>query len=130
MFRNEEGYTLVELIITILVFGIVSGSVINLFVSIQQGHVRSNYLKSATLAAQREVESLRNSNYNSLTPGTDIDFTDQLPAILPEGKDGNVEVSEPISGLRRVDVSVSYTYQGKTQVVMLSSLIGVIGITQ
>ncbi len=130
MLAEQKGYTLVELVITILVFGIVSGSVINLFTTIQQGHVRSNYLKSATYAAQREIESLRNSNYNSLTPGTDIDFTDTLPGILPPDKNGNVEVTEPISGLRRVDVTVTYTYQGKTQAVTLSSLIGVIGITQ
>jgi prepilin-type N-terminal cleavage/methylation domain-containing protein len=130
MFGNEKGYTLVELITTILVFGIVAGSVVNLFVSINQNQVRTNYLESATRAAQREVEVLRNSNYGSLTPGVDIDFTDQLPPILPPDKDGNVVVSEPEPGLRRVDVTVTYTHQGKQQAVELSSLIGVIGITQ
>ena len=130
MLGNKKGYTLVELVITMLVFGVVSSSVVNLFLTIQQSQVRSGYLETATRAAQREVESLRNSSYSSLTPGTDIDFTDQLPAILPEDKNGNVEVSEPIADLRRVDVTVSYTYQGKQQAVKLSSLIGVIGITQ
>lgn len=130
MIRNEEGYTLVELVITILVFGVISASVTNLFLTINQSQVRSNYLESASRAAQREVESLRNSNYASLTPGEDIDFTSQLPAILPPDKAGAVEVSEPASGLRRVDVTVSYTHQGKTQEVKLSSLIGEIGITQ
>jgi prepilin-type N-terminal cleavage/methylation domain-containing protein len=130
MLRNEKGYTLVELVITILVFGVISASVINLFVTINQSQVRSNYLETASRAAQREVESLRNSSYNSLAPGSTIDFTDELPAILPPNKTGTVEVSEPESGLRRVDVAVSYTHQGKSQVVKLSSLIGAIGITQ
>lgn len=130
MLGNEKGYTLVELVITILVFGVITASVTNLFLTINQSQVRSNYLETASRAAQREVESLRNSNYGSLTPGEDIDFTDELPTILPPDKTGTVEVSEPTSGLRRVDVTVSYTYQNKTQQVKLSSLIGEIGITQ
>lgn len=130
MLGNNKGYTLVELVITILVFGIIAGSVVNLFTTIQQGQVRSNFLEEATRAAQREVESLRNSNYGLLTPGNDIDFTDKLPAILPPDKNGTVEVSEPLNGLRRVDVSVTYTHQGKQQTIELSSLIGVIGIAQ
>lgn len=130
MLGNEKGYTLVELVITILVFGVISASVINLFTTVTQSQIRSNYLESATRAAQRQVETLRNNNYSSLTPGSTIDFTDQLPDILPPSKNGTVEVSEPESGLRRVDVKVSYAHQGKTQEVELSSLIGVIGITQ
>jgi prepilin-type N-terminal cleavage/methylation domain-containing protein len=130
MLVNEKGYSLVELVITIVVFGIITASVTNLFLTINQSQVRSNYLGTAARAAQREVESLRNNNYNSLTPGSSIDFTNQLPAILPPDKVGTAEVSEPVSGLRRVDVTVTYTYQGKTQSVKLSSLIGVIGITQ
>lgn len=130
MLGDEKGYTLVELVITILVFGVITASVTNLFLTVNQNQVRSNYLETAARAAQREVESLRNSNYGSLTPGEDIDFTGQLPDILPPDKNGSVEVSEPISGLRRVDVTVSYTLQDKTQQVKLSSLIGEIGITQ
>ena len=97
---------------------------------LQQTQVQTNYLESATRAAQRQIESLRNSNFNNLTPGEDIDFSANLPDTLPSNSTGNVVVSEPSPGLRRVDVTVSYQYSGQVRDVELSSLIGVIGIVQ
>jgi len=127
---NQSGFTLVELTITVVVLGIVLTSVISLFVNIQQAQTHTRFLETSTYAAQTEIESLRTINYNNLTPGTTIDFTNQLPSSLPKGSTGTVTVSEPLDGLRRVDVSVTYTYKGKTRSVALSSLIGVLGITQ
>lgn len=128
--NNQLGFTLVELMITILVLGIVMTSVVTLFVNIQQAQTHTRYLETATYAAQAEIESLRTINYNNLTPGQTIDFTDSLPDSLPPGATGIVTVSEPTTGLRRVDVAVSYSYKGKPRTVNLSSLIGVLGITQ
>ena len=131
MTRNDRsGFTLVEIVITILVLGVVLTSVVTLFVNIQQAQTHTRYLETATYAAQAEIESLRNINYNNLTPGQTINFTDDLPASLPPGATGTVAVSEPTPGLRRVDVTVNYSYKGKDRVVSLSSLIGVLGITQ
>ncbi len=128
--NNQSGFTLVELVITILVLGVVLTSVVTLFVNIQQAQTHTRYLETATYAAQAEIESLRNINYNNLTPGQTINFTNELPDSLPPGATGTVTVSEPVSGLRRVDVNVSYSYKGKDRTVSLSSLIGVLGITQ
>jgi len=128
--KNQSGFTLVELVITVAVLGIVLTSVISLFVNIQQAQTHTRYLETATYAAQTEIESLRTINYNNLTPGSTINFTSSLPSSLPSGSTGTVTVSEPLDGLRRVDVSVTYTYKGKTRTVSLSSLIGVLGITQ
>lgn len=128
--RGEEGFTLVELITAVVVLGIIGTSITALFLNIQQIQISTNYLESATRAAQREIESLRNSNYNNLTPGSTITFTDQLPDDLPSGKTGTVVVSEPSPGVRRVDVTVTYTHEDTPRKVEMSSLIGVIGITQ
>lgn len=128
--KNQSGFTLVELVITILVLGVVLTSVVTLFVNVQQAQTHTRYLETATYAGQSEIESLRNLNYNNLTPGQTIDFTADLPNSLPSGSTGMVTVSEPVNGLRRVDVSVSYSYKGKSRTVTLSSLIGVLGITQ
>ena len=130
MRAHEQGFTLVELITAIVVLGIVGTSITGLYLSIQQMQIATNYLESATRAAQREVESLRNSNYSNLTPGTDINFTAILPDDLPADRTGTVEVSEPAPGVRRVDVRISYTHEDSLRTVELSSLIGVIGITQ
>lgn len=129
MSRKESGFTLVELIVSITIIGIVITSVVSLFLIVQSTQRRTVYLESATRAAQRQVESLRNNNYNNLVAGQTINFTSQLPANLKQSS-GTVLVSEPSPGLKRVDVTVEY-YEGTSrQEVKLSSLIGILGITQ
>lgn len=129
MFKKEFGFTLVELVVSIAVIGIVVTSVVSLFGSIQSTQRRTAYLETATRAAQREMESLRNNNYNSLTAGQSIDFSGQLPVSL-KNRSGTVAVSEPSPGLKRVDISVVYYEGDSRQEVNLSSLVGILGITQ
>lgn len=128
--RNQTGFTLAEIMITLVIVGALMVGLGTLFISIQRVQAQASYVEMANRAAQREVETLRNNTYNSLTPGQPIDFTSQLPSALPGGATGSVAVSEPISGLRRVDVTVAYSYAGAPRNVTLSSLIGVIGVTQ
>lgn len=130
MGHKERGFTLAELMVTIVVAGIVVSSVALLLSTIQRSQRETAFLETATRAAQRQIEVLRNNQYNQLTPGEDIDFTDELPASLPSPKSGVVEVSEPSAGLRRVDVTITYREGGRDRAVELSSLIGVLGITQ
>lgn len=119
-----------ELLVTIIIIGLTVGWLSTLFITTQGVQHQSQYTDSATRAAQREIETLRNDNYASLTPGQNIDFSGDLPSTLPAGSTGTVEVSQPASDLRRVDVTVTYSADGRQHDVKLSSLIGVIGITQ
>lgn len=130
MIKKETGFTIVELLVTIAIIGITAGSLASLFISIRNIQQQTVYADSATRAAQREIESLRNDNYSALTPGQTIDFTSQLPNSLPPGSSGTVQVSQPSTDLRRVDVTVTYKSDGNQHDTTLSSLIGVIGITQ
>lgn len=130
MIKDKNGFTLVELIATIAVLGIVAIGVANMFYTIQSVQRKANLLDRATRAAQSQVEVLRNNSYNSLTNGVPIDFSDSLPDSLPAGSTGTVAVSEPSPGLKRVDVTVSYDDGNNQQSVSLSSLIGVIGLSQ
>lgn len=130
MKRDSSGFTIVELIISIIVIGIIVAALSTLFIGIQNTQNQTVYKENATRAAQREIESLRNNNYGTLTAGENIDFSGDLSPKLPSGSTGTVVVSEPSAGLKRVDVTVSYPDGSKTHEVTLSSLIGVIGITQ
>lgn len=127
--QKESGFTLVELTVSITVIGIVITSVIGLFLTVQSTQRRTMYLESATRAAQREMESLRNNNYNNLVAGQTINFTSQLPTNLKQRK-GTVTVSEPNDGLKRIDIAVEYYEGSDRQEVKLSSLVGILGITQ
>lgn len=124
------GFTLVELIITVVVLGIAITGIAGLYYSSQYTQLSSQYKDTATRNAQKEIEVLRNNTYNQLTAGDNIDFTSSLKGNLPGDKKGTVVVSEPTNGIKRVNVTVSYTNAGQAQKVTLSSLIGVIGIAQ
>lgn len=126
---TQSGFTVPELVVTILFLGAVALTISQLFIAIGNTQERTNRLESASHAAQTEIEALRNNNYSQLQNGQAIDFTDKLPSNLPSGT-GTVQVSEPTAGLKRVDVTVSYLDNGKQKDVKLSSLIGVIGISQ
>lgn len=128
--NKQRGFTLVELTVTIVFLGAVVVGIASLYFSIGSVQRQTAYLESANRAAQTEVETLRNSNYNQLVNGQNIDFTSQLPSNLPAAT-GTVVVSEPQAGLKRVDVTVRYSATSTApKQVTLSSLIGVIGITQ
>ena len=131
MIKNrQDGFTIVELLVTIAIVGITTASLSSMFISIQSVQRKTTYVDTATRAAQREIETLRNDNYSYLTPGQTINFTNSLPSTLPGNKTGTVQVSQPTTDLRRVDVTVTYSENGTSRSVTLSSLIGVIGITQ
>jgi prepilin-type N-terminal cleavage/methylation domain-containing protein len=129
MNQKETGFTLVELLVSITLIGVVITAVTTLFTSIQSVQRRTAYMETATREAQRQMESLRNNNYNNLTAGQTIDFTDDLPSTL-QNPSGTVTVSEPDPGLKRVDIQVIYYEGEQQQQVNLSSLVGILGITQ
>lgn len=128
--KDQSGFTIVELLATIVVFGIASLGIANLFYSMQYVQQQASHLDIATRAAQREVEVLRNNTYNALVVGQTIDFSSSLPDALPQNKSGTVTVTEPSPGLKRVDVSVTYMDGSKQQQVQLSSIIGVLGLSK
>lgn len=130
MGKREAGFTLVELIAAITIMGLLIIGIVNLYISVETAQRKSYHLELATRAGEKQIESLRNAQYGSLTPDTTIFFTDDLPDDLPEPHSGTVDVSEPEDGIRRVDVIITYKDGGGTKTVKQSSLIGVLGIGQ
>lgn len=128
--KNENGFTLVELIVTIVIISLMAIGVTSLYIAIEKTQRRTRLLETATRAGEKKIEELRNNHYNTLENDTVIDFTGELPSSLPEPRSGSVSVSEPTPGIKRVDVTVSYRDGNANRDVELSSLIGVLGIGQ
>lgn len=128
--KSQGGFTLIELIVTIALMGLVIAGLVNLFIMIEVSQRKSYHLEIATRAGEAKIESLRNAQYNNLEADSQLDFSSDLPEDLPSPKTGTVSVSEPESGVKRVDVSISYKDGSNTKTVKQSSLIGVIGIGQ
>ena len=128
--QAEAGFTLVELVVTVVVIGLIIASLGGLYYAMQVSEVQSQHYDMAVRAGRTEIEDLRNTGYSNLTAGTNMDFTSNLPSALPPGKKGTVVISQPLADLLRVDVTITYTDYGTPVTITLSSDIGVIGISQ
>jgi prepilin-type N-terminal cleavage/methylation domain-containing protein len=131
MIKNRQGgFTLIELIVAISLMGLIIVGLTNLYITVETLQRKSYHLEIATRAGEKQIESLRNSQYGALVPDTTLDFSADLPAELPDPKSASFYVSEPELGLRRVDITISYKDGGGTKTVKQSSFIGIIGIGQ
>lgn len=126
--KNQHGFTLIELLVTIVIFGIFVIGIVNLYITTDRTQRQTYHLEVASRAGEAKIESLRNSQYNSLSNDTDINFKDELPDELPEPKDAVVHISEPEPGLKRVDIVIEYGNGKDRGTVKQSSLIGIVGI--
>jgi prepilin-type N-terminal cleavage/methylation domain-containing protein len=97
--NKEGGFTLVEILITILMLGVATASLTSVFISIRNIQTQSAYYDLANRAAARQIESLRNDSYASLTAGQTINFTSDLPTTLPN-RSGTAVISAPSEGLQ------------------------------
>lgn len=130
MKANASGFSLIELIVAMTVFGLMAIGIINLFIGIDAMQRRAQRIETATRAAESEIESLRNNHYNSLESGTTLDFSDELPESLPAPRTGEVVITEPTPGLKKLEVTVTYNQQPQGKSITLTGLIGSIGIAQ
>lgn len=129
--NKSAGFTLVEIVVVTAVIGMMIIALTNLVIAIGGIQRQSERLTLASRIAEAKIESLRNNHYNNLVNSPpDIDFTSELPTDLPEPRLATVTVSEPSSGIKRLDVNISYTDGKLTKNVNLSGLIGNIGLSQ
>ncbi len=128
---RQQGFSLVEIAVGLVVVGIIIISLSNVFVSIGVIQRQSDHLSLASRIAEQKIESLRNNHYNSLplSPPA-IDFTSELPDSLASPRLAQVYVSEPEAGMKRLEVTITYREGGRSKTVQLSALIGNIGISQ
>ncbi|RYF29091.1 MAG: type II secretion system protein [Chloroflexi bacterium] len=127
-----NGFTIVELVVVIAMFGMAAATLTSLFSYMQYSQREVQYLSTATRAARSQIEILRNGQYASLDPATPIIFTSSLPASLPSGSTGRVDVTMPagMSGLKKADVTVSWPVGSMTKSTTLTTLIGASGLTE
>lgn len=130
IFANNTGFTLIELLVGTVVLSLLIISLTALYFTVDATQQRSQRLSAATRAGELKIESLRNQHYNSLQDGETRDFTDELPPVIPEPREATAEISAPDPDLRHVRTTITYEHRGVEQRVVLSSLIGNIGISQ
>ncbi|MEX0932142.1 MAG: type II secretion system protein [Candidatus Saccharimonadales bacterium] len=129
--KKQAGFTLVELLVATVVTGMMIIGIASLFLYVSSTQGRANRLLLATQAAENKIENFRNNHYNSLplSPPA-IDFTNELPPELGEPRSASAVISEPQTGLKRIEISVTWSEGSRDRTVELSTLISNIGIAQ
>ncbi len=124
IFENQRGITLMEVIILVIVSSLFILSVLPLITDNIVQNASSKTRLQAYEAAQQELETLRNSAFDSLASGT---FS--VPSSIPGGR-GTVTITNDINGDGNAEVNivkaradVSFTEKNQIETVSLTTLI-------
>jgi len=109
MLQSEKGIGLIEIIIAILIFGIGITAAIRTLPVSNTATTRARNLTVATNLAQEKIEELMSFPYSSadLNAGDHVDPDNPLERIFT--RTWNVTDNVPVTDMKRVIVTVTYT---------------------
>lgn len=126
---KSDGFTLVELLVAIAVGAIVTASLSQVVTSYVHVAQRGRYLNLANSYVEAKAETLRNTGYNGISLGT-TNLTSELPSQLPLSRSASMTITSPSSGLKQIDITVSYNDQGQNVSFGYTTYIGELGVGQ
>ncbi len=125
----QAGVTIVELIVAITISSIIIGGVSLIIGSQVHLSQRGRDLVVANAYAERKIESIRSAGFLNLTDGT-TDVTTELPSELNSPRSGQLVVSTPSTGMKKVDLSITYNDQGSSRTYSYTTYVGELGVGQ
>jgi len=113
---RRSGMTLVEIIVSLLLAGITFAAVAAAFTTGLAALRASRETETAVQAAQREMENIRNTAYNTiLTHNFDrVTIHPNLPAYMNGAVVVNTESTAAGDGRKKVSVNVSWISRGRS----------------
>jgi len=127
--KDQRGFTIVELVITIGICGIIVPVLAAGLTTLTLINNRSRDLALANITAQNKAELLRSSGYNSIATGT-TDFSSDLPSTLSNPKSGSYTVTVPEAGVKEIVINISYKDFNSTRNATYKTKVSEIGINQ
>lgn len=113
--KNEAGFSVVELLITLIIIGVAFGAFVTTFTSIQNIFKKGIDINTASSLAAAKLEEYENLNFNSLpntTPSGSLqqveDFSASLPSTLEKPRTGIVYINTVSGTLKQVVVDIKF----------------------
>lgn len=126
---NNFGFTVIELLIAIAVFGITVPGMVGLINTINGLNDRARDLSVINGLVENKVESLRSVGFVGLVDGT-YDFANELPVTITPPRSANYVVSSATGSMKQIDITITYHDYGGNRTVAYRSYIGELGVGQ
>lgn len=126
---KSSGFTVVELLVTLIASAILIGSLsvaVNAQSAVSQRH-RDMVLTNSF--ANSKVESLRSLGFLGLTDGT-IDVTNELPDELQAPRSATLTISSQTVSVKRIVLTITYNDRGGERTYTYTTFIGELGVSQ
>lgn len=127
--ENAPGFTIVELLVTLVASAVMIGAVslaVNSQSVIAQRH---RDLVIANAYANSKVEELRSKGFLGLANGT-TDITGELPDELKAPRNASLVISAYSTSIKEVDLSITYSERGTSRTLTYTTYIGELGVGQ
>jgi len=126
---KTSGFTVVELLVTIVVSSIMIGSAALALISQQHLSQRDRDLVVANSYVEQKVEALRSIGFLGLSIGT-TNITAEMPSELNSPRSGSLQISSYSASIKQVDISITYNDQGTSRTYSYTTYIGELGVGQ
>lgn len=127
--KTEQGFTIIELLVTIAVVGILVPTLAGFVNTLNRFNDRARDLTLINALAENKVESLRSIGYSGIASGT-TSFVSELPTTIGSPRSASYTVTTPNTGIKQIDLTISFNDHGTTQTVYYRTLIGELGVGQ
>jgi prepilin-type N-terminal cleavage/methylation domain-containing protein len=134
--QKHDGFTLIELIVTIAVIGILLPVVITLLNSINNMNGRANTLSNVSAYVENRIETFRSAGFQSVpvTAGP-VAFTGAaaLPAGIPQPSSATYEVTSLTptnTSVKKIVITVSFRSFSGTETRKYTTYLGELGVGQ
>jgi prepilin-type N-terminal cleavage/methylation domain-containing protein len=127
--KTEAGFTIIELLVTIAVVGIMVPTLAGFVSTLNRFNDRARDLVIINSLAENKVESLRSMGFGALNNGT-VSFTTELPVTIGSPRSASYTITSPNSSTRQVDLAVTYNDHGSSRTLNYRTYVGEIGVGQ
>lgn len=127
--KSESGFTLVELMVTLIVGAILITGLHSIVTSQTYITERSRDLVIANSYVEAKVEALRSLGYSGLVNGT-TDITSELPVELNSPRTASQVVTTQSVAIKKIVINLTYNEQGTQRSHSYTTLIGELGVGQ
>lgn len=127
--KSEAGFTIIELLVAIAVVGILVPTLAGFVNTLNRFNDRARDLSLVNSLAENKAEGLRSLGYSGLSNGTTT-FNTELPTSLGSPKTASYTVTTPNTGIKQIDMSISYKDHEITRNVTYRTYIGELGVGQ